>query len=287
MALLSSEPGIAERSSRYGGVLNLFVPVERAWHFRDLIRAILTRELASRFRGSMFGWMWAVAAPLVLMTGYTIVFSGIITVAHVGAHTTFGTRALLIFSGITIFSLVSELLYRGPVLLHEHASFIKKSIFPTETLAWIAVLRGLVYALISMAVLLLFELALTWQIPWTTLLVPLVILPLLAFLLGVTWFLMALGAFTRDIAHLMTTIVPLMMWMTPIFYGFSDIPERIRPWMRLNIIGDYVDMFRDLVIVGSIPSLTLYGACCAFSVATFALGYVFFIRYKSIIVDVI
>lgn len=272
---------------RYPGSLNIFAPLERAWHFRDLIRAILSRELASRFRGSTLGWMWAIAAPLVMMTAYTIVFSGIITIAHKGAPATFGSRALLIFTGITIFNFVSELLYRGPALLHEHAGFIKKSIFPTETLAWVAVLRGFVYMAISVGVLVLFKLVLTWQIPWTVVLIPVLLLSLLFFLLGITWFLMALGAFTRDISHLMTTVVPLLMWLTPIFYSFSDVPDRIKPWMRLNIIGDYVDMLRDIVIFGTVPALTMFAACFLFSFATFILGYVFFLRYKSIIVDVI
>jgi lipopolysaccharide transport system permease protein len=263
------------------------MPFERAWRFRDLIKAILSRELASRFRGSMFGWIWAIAAPLVMMMAYTVVFSGIVTVSHVGQPQSFGSRALLIFTGMTIFNFVSELLYRGPALLHEHAPFIKKSIFPTETLAWIAVLRALVYSGISFAVLLVFKLALTWNLPWTSVLVPFLVIPLLMLLLGATWFLMALGAFTRDIVHLMATIVPLLMWVTPVFYTFADIPVTIQPWMRLNIMADYVDMLRDIVLFGITPDLQLYGICVVVSSAVFFLGYAFFIQYKSIIVDVI
>jgi lipopolysaccharide transport system permease protein len=267
--------------------VNAITPIERAWHFRDLIRAILSRELASRFRGSVFGWIWAIASPLVMMTAYTVIFSGIIAVSRTTMHQSFGARALMIFSGITIFNFASELLYRGPGLLHEHAGFIKKSIFPTEALAWVAVLRAFVYTAISIGVLLAFKLALTWQLPWTIALMPFLLVPLLMFLLGATWFLMALGAFTRDIIHLMATILPLLMWITPIFYRFDDIPAKIRPWMHINILGDYIDMFRDIVLNGNVPDLQLYGACAAASFAVFVLGYVFFIRYKSIIVDVI
>lgn len=270
-----------------GANVNIVTPFERAWQFRDLIRAILSRELASRFRGSVFGWIWAIMSPLVMMTAYTIIFSGIIAVSRTTVHQSFGARALMIFSGMTIFNFITELLYRGPGLLHEHAGFIKKSIFPTEALAWVAVLRAFVYAAISMGVLFAFKLALTWQMPWTTLLTPLLIIPLLMLVLGTTWFLMALGAFTRDIVHLMATVVPLLMWVTPIFYRFDDIPATIRPWMHINIIGDYVEMFRDLVIAGVMPDPEMYGVCAAVSYTVFILGYVFFIRYKSIIVDVI
>ena len=245
------------------------------------------RELASRFSGSMFGWIWAIVSPLVMMGAYTVVFSGVLTIAGGGGQSSFGARSLVIFSGITLFSLFSELFYRAPGMLHEHAGFLKKSIFPSESLAWIAVFRALVYTAISFGVLLVFELVLTRHLPWTVLLVPLVIVPIVLFLLGCVWFFMALGAFTRDVVHLMATIIPLLMFVTPVFYRFSDMPENIRGWAQLNILGDYIEIVRDVVLYGRIPSLSVFAVCVVVSYAVFILGYNFFIRYKSIFVDVI
>jgi lipopolysaccharide transport system permease protein len=267
--------------------LGLIAPFERAWRFRELIRAILFRELASRFSGSILGWVWAVAAPLVMMLAYTVIFSGIFVLSHSSQPTPFGTRALLIFSGMTLFGLFTELLYRAPTLLHEHASYIKKSIFPTETLAWIAVFRALVYASISFGVLIVFKLAITRNLPTTALFTPLLVAPLVMLLLGSTWFLMALGAFSRDVTHLMATFVPLFMWITPVFYRLSDVPLAVRPWMRLNIMADYIEMFRGAVLVGVLPSTAMYATCALISYIVFIVGYTFFTRYKSIIVDVI
>jgi len=265
------------------------LPLERAWHFRDLIRVILGRELASRFRGSALGWIWAVISPLIMMAAYTVLFSGVVTLSRSSAHQSLGTRSLLIFSGITVFNFFAELLYRAPGLLHEHASFIKKSIFPSETLAWIAVLRAFVYAAISFGVLVVFKLILTWQLPWTIILVPFLVVPLIMFVLGAVWFLTALGTFTRDVVHLMATIVPLFMFITPVFYSFTDVPVDVRPWWRLNIVGDYIDLFRDAVLYGTVnaASLTLYGICFAVSYVVFRLGYAFFMQYKAVMVDVI
>lgn len=188
--------------------MNIVTPFQRAWQYRELIRAILSRELAVRFRGSILGWAWAIAAPLIMMAVYTVVFSGVISISATPQHHTIGTRSLLIFSGITLFNFLAELLYRAPGLLHEHEGFIRKSIFPVETLAWIAVLRASVYAGISLAVLLVFQLFLTWTIPWTVVLVPVVLAPFILFLLGSVWFLMALGAFTRDVMYLMVMLRP-------------------------------------------------------------------------------
>ena len=111
--------------------------------------------------------------------------------------------------------------------------------------------------------------------------------PFFLFLLGASWFLMALGSFTRDVAHLMISIVPVMMFATPIFYSIDDVPERLRPLIHLNLVGNYVEMIRDMLIAGRLPSPLLYGGTVAVSLVAFHFGYRFFMRYKSIFVDVI
>jgi lipopolysaccharide transport system permease protein len=196
--------------------LTLLTPLERAWHFRELIRAVVRRELAARFRGSILGWLWAIFGPLLMLTIYTYVFSSALGLR---SHTAHGIKnySLTIFVGLIVFNLFSEVAYRAPALLHENANFIKKSIFPSETLAWTATIRAIVYAGISFAVLLLFELVLVHWLPLTFFLLPFVIVPFFLFLLGVSWFLMALGSFTRDVTHLMASIVPVFMFATPIF----------------------------------------------------------------------
>jgi lipopolysaccharide transport system permease protein len=263
----------------------LFVPFERAWHHRELIRAVVRRELKSRFRGSMLGWVWAIAAPLVMLIAYTFIFSIALPVQAQNISIT--EYAGNIFCGLIVFNLFSELAYRAPLLLHEHASFVKKSIFPSETIAWIASIRGFVYAGISFIVLLVFRLVTAHWLPVTTLLAPLVILPFALMMLGIVWFLMGLGAFTKDVAHLMVSIVPIMMFATPIFYTLDQIPPQIVPWLKLNVVGDYIEMLRALVIQGQLPSPIMYVVCVVVSYGIFLSGYGFFIRYKSVIVDVI
>ena len=267
--------------------MDLLVPLQRAWHFRELIRAVVRRELAARFRGSILGWLWAIFGPLVMLTAYTIIFSNAVGVPQSAKSGGLQTYALSIFAGLTVFNLFSELAYRSPGLLHEHVHFIKKSIFPSETLAWTATIRALTYAAISFAILTLFTLVITHGIPMTALFVPFIIVPLVLFLLGACWFLMALGSFTRDVAHLMISIVPVLMFATPIFYSIDDVPAHLRIWVHLNLMGNYVEMIRDALIRGRMPSPFLYLGTVLVSLVVFRSGYRFFMRYKSIFVDVI
>jgi lipopolysaccharide transport system permease protein len=247
----------------------------------------LFRELAQRFNSSLLGWVWAILAPAVIMLGYAAVFTDIISISGATAHTSFAARSVLIFCGVVVFNFFAEILYRAPGLMHEHAAFVKRSIFPTEVLAWVAVLRTLVYFIISLGVLFAFELLLTHNIPVTALLLPLLLIPLVLFLMGATWFLMALGSFTRDVVHLMATIIPLLMLATPVFYISDNLPIPIRNWMKLNIMADYISMARDILIFNRLPGPVIYLSCVSMSYAVFVLGYAFFQKYKSILIDVI
>jgi len=269
------------------GQVTLVTPLQRAWHFRELIRAVVRRELAARFRGSILGWLWAIFGPLLMLTVYTYIFSSAIGLRSSAASHGVTNYSLQIFVGLIVFNLFSEVAYRAPALLHENANFIKKSIFPSETLAWTATIRAIVYAGISFAVLLFFEIIWMHWLPPTLLLLPFVVVPFFLFLLGVSWFLMALGSFTRDVTHLMASIVPVFMFATPIFYSVSDAPKAMQIVLRCNIMGDYVEMVRDLVLLNRLPGFLLYIGTVLVSLLIFRSSYRFFMQYKSVFVDVI
>src|SRR5262249_39906402 len=284
MSLLDLIRGKAARSAFE---MNLLTPFVNAWQHRELIRAVVRRELAVRFRGTILGWLWAIFGPLVMLGAYTVVFSHAVGLPASAKGGGAGSYALSIFAGLIVFNLFSELAYRAPGLLHEHAGVIKKSIFPGETLAWTAMIRAAVYAGISLCVLIVFELLATWRLPLTMVLLPFVVAPYFLFLLGTCWFLMALGSFTRDVAHLMISIVPVLMFATPIFYSIDDVPPDLRLYLRLNPIGNYVEMIRDLTLLGRLPGLFLYCGTVLGSIFVFFFSYRFFMQYKAVFTDVI
>jgi lipopolysaccharide transport system permease protein len=263
-------------------------PFERAWRNRELIRAVARREFISRFRGSLLGPLWAALSPLIMLLTYTALFS--VTVPQLSAGMSVTEYASSIFIGLIVFNLFSELAYRAPMLLHEHVNFVKKSIFPSETIAWTATIRAFTYAGVAFAVFIVFRLLTGGTIPLTILLTPFLVLPFALFILGVVWFLMALGAFTRDVAHIMASIVPVLMFATPIFYRLDQIAAMsgsVALWLRLNLVGDYIEMLRAVALDGRVPNIVGYLAVVAVSYAVFLGGYQFFMRYKSVIVDVI
>jgi lipopolysaccharide transport system permease protein len=260
-------------------------PFERAWQYRELIRAVVRRELKSRFRDSLLGWVWAVFAPLLLLAGYTVVFT-IAAPAAAGGVSTY-EYAASIFCGLVIFNVFSELIARAPTLLHEHSNFVKKSIFPSETIAWTSSIRAFVYGGISFVVLLVFLVAIGHGLEPTLLLAPIVLVPFFLLMLGTVWILMALGAFTKDVSHAIVSIAPVLMFVTPVFFRLQQLPPGFRPFLRLNLVGNYIEMLRDLALSGKFPDPILFIATVGASYAVFLIGYRFFHRYKAVIVDVI
>jgi lipopolysaccharide transport system permease protein len=260
-------------------------PFTRAWRHRELIRAVARREFISRFRGSALGPAWAVIAPLMMMLTYTTMFS--VTVPQLSNGESVLDYAANILLGLIAFNFFSELAYRAPMLLHEHVNFVKKSIFPSETIAWTATIRGCTYGAIAFGVFIVFRLLTGGSLPWTLALSPLIFAPFILMVLGIVWFLMALGAFTRDVAHVMASIVPILMFATPIFYTIGQVPERYKWIFYLNPLAVYIEMLRDVALHGRVPNLFAYLAVAALSYAIFVFGYQFFMRYKSVIVDVI
>jgi lipopolysaccharide transport system permease protein len=263
-------------------------PLLQMRYNREIILAILRRELASRFTGSAGGWLWAVAAPLFAIAVYTFAFTTKLQMTFVGEQGQAPiTYALFIFAGLIVFNFFSEMAYRSPMLLHEYAHFIKQTIFPSDMLAVISTLRAAAYTGIGAIVMLICIAAVKGGLPWTVILMPLIFIPLAAFLMGLSWFLCAIGAFTRDAGYLMINIVPLFMFLTPVFFAHTSRPP---PWdilLYLNALTAYVEVMRDLVLTGVLPNPLVVLWMLATSIFTFYFGYWFFDRYRNVIVDVI
>ena len=275
-------PGRLTRLGRF-----LRAPFVSAWHHRDLIGAILRRELHERFKGSMAGWVWAVLAPLISLVTYTLVFSGTVKLSNDPTVGSKADYALFIFGGLVAFNLFTEMAYRAPSLLHEYSHFIKQTMFPAEMLPIISTLRATAYASIALVVMLLAQLILGGTLSWTTLLLPLWLIPFVAFLIGLTWLLSAMGAFSRDTAYLMMTIAPLLMFMTPVFFSYDSMSERMRLLMYVNPLTGFIEILRDIVVFGQLPALFVCGWTVLYAAAMFWLGYWFFCRHQDGIADVI
>ncbi len=266
----------------------LLRPFTDAWHHRDLIEAILRRELRERFKGSMAGWIWAITAPLISLITYTVFFSGAVKLPNNSESTSAIDYGLFVFGGLVAFNFFTEMAYRAPSLLHEYSHYIKQTMFPAEMLAIISTLRAMTYASIGLVLMLLCQLFFSGHLLyWTVLLLPLWIVAFLAFLIGITWLLSAMGAFTRDTAYLMMTLAPVLMFATPVFWSHETLSPTMKLLMYANVMTGYIEVIRDIVVFGKVPDPWVAAWTTFVSLFFFWFGYWFFRRQQDAIADVI
>ena len=280
--VVANHGGLVTRMARF-----FAEPFTLSWRHRDLIVAILRRELRERFKGSVAGWVWAIFAPLLSLITYTAVFGGTATLPNNAAANSKIDYGLFIFGGLLAFNFFSEMAYRAPSLLHEYSHYIKQTMFPAEVLSIIATLRATFYATIGLVLMLGCQLIFAGTLHWTVLLLPVWFVVFLAFLLGLTWFLSALGAFTRDTAYFMMTIAPLMMFATPVFFSPEALSPTVKMLMYGNILTGFIEIVRDLVVFGKLPGAFISAWTLFLAAVTFWFGYWFFCARRDGIVDVI
>lgn len=289
--LLHFVDGKAVRSGDAGALARFFrflwEPFASSWHHRDLLATVLRRELQERFKGSVAGWVWAVVAPLLSLIVYSLVFQGAVSLPNNAKANSPIDYALFIFGGLIAFNFFSEMAYRAPSLLHEYAHYIKQTMFPPEMLPVISTLRATAYASIALVLMLSAHLMFTGFLHWTVVFLPLWFMLFLAFLMGLTWTLSAIGAYTRDAAYLMMTITPLLLFATPVFYSNEALSPHLKLLMYANILTGFIEILRDIVVFGKIPGLAVCAWTLFLSATMFWFGYWFFGRHREGIADVI
>jgi lipopolysaccharide transport system permease protein len=224
------------------------------WRHRFLVLQMARREVAGRYKGSVLGLMWSFFHPMLMLTMYTVVFSGVFN-ARWGQNGSGGTAgfALMIFSGMIVHALLAETLQRAPLLVVGNISYVKKIVFPLEILPAIAMGASLFHALVSLAVLLGAVWLVNGAIPATALLLPLIWAPLIVMALGFAWVLASLGVFLRDVAQTMGLLSTVLLFTSPVFYPVSAVPASLRPWMSLNPLTFAIEQTRTVLLDGAMP----------------------------------
>ena len=224
------------------------------WRHRELTATLARREVVGRYRGSLVGIAWSFFNPLLMLAVYTFVFS-IVFKARWGVDLEQGSGgfAVILFVGIIVHSILAECLNKAPALVLGNTNYVKRVIFPLEVLPWVTLASALFHAAISTVVLLVVRALLVQSIPWTTVLFPLVLAPYALLLLGLTSLLAALGVYVRDIAQLMGILTAALMFLAPIFYPITAIPEPYRWMLYLNPVTWVVEQSRNVLIAGVVP----------------------------------
>ncbi len=257
------------------------------WRNRELLQLMIRREVLGRYRGTYFGVLWSFIHPLLMLLVYTFVFSTVFKSRWPGGQESTGAFALILFAGLLAFNLFSECIGSAPTLVVQHANYVKKVVFPLEILPVVRAGAALVHAGIALLVwLLVYMLFLGWPHA-TVFLVPLVFLPLIGVVLGLSWFLSALGVYVRDLGQFVGLLVTALMFLSPVFYPVSALPERFHFWMYLNPLTIVIEMLRATLYWGDVSHVSVWLGMSFFSLLVAWLGFAWFQKTRQGFADVL
>jgi ABC-type polysaccharide/polyol phosphate export permease len=256
------------------GLLTLF-------RFRLLIQSLVSRELKARYRGSVLGFFWSFINPLLLLLTYGLVFTVMLPVKR---SANMEPYFVFLFCGILPWTFFQASVGEAAGVLIAGGNLIKKVLFPAEVLTVVNVTANLVHFLLGLPVLLFF-LAWSHRLTWTALLFPLPLLVQFVFTLGLALFVSALTVHFRDVQNILTHVLHLWFFASPILYLYNDTHGGMRWLLRLNPMAHVIVSYQQILFDGAFDHWSGLGAAGLCAIAMYAFGAFFFERLRDTLAE--
>ncbi|MBQ0720511.1 MAG: ABC transporter permease [Gammaproteobacteria bacterium] len=255
---------------------------------RQLILQMTKREVIGRYKGSFLGLIWSFVNPVLMLTVYTFVFAVVFKAKWgIGGEDSKTQFAVVLFVGLIVHALFAEVLNRAPGLILANTNYVKKVVFPLEILPVITLGAALFHSFISLVVLLSAFTLFNGFMHWTVVFIPLILLPLVILTLGLAWILASLGVFLRDVGQTIGIITMAMMFLAPIFFPVTALPEELRPLIMVNPLTFIIVQAREVLIWGHTPNWAGLGIYTAAASAVAWAGYAWFQKTRKGFADVL
>ncbi|WP_071813643.1 MULTISPECIES: ABC transporter permease [Pantoea] len=278
---------ILQQQKKHG--TSLFSLCKNTYQNRNIIFEMTKRDIVSRYKGSVMGLMWSFINPIFMLAVYTIVFSEVFNARWGGgsANESKTQFAIILFAGLIVHGIFSEVLTKSPVLILNNANYVKKVVFPLESFPIIALFSACFQAIINTVVLLLAFMLANGFIHWTIVLIPVVFIPLMILTLALSYIISSLGVFLRDLGQFITLVVTVVLFLSPVFYPLSAVPAKYQSIILLNPLTFIIEQTREVIIWGHIPNLTGLLIYTLISLLTLWFGYFWFQKTRKGFADVI
>lgn len=240
---------------------------------RYLLGQLIKRDVLLRYRGAYFGVLWVFLNPLIMLGIFTFVF-GYIFQSRWPALSDSIPFALNLYCGLIAFYIFGETVGRAPGAVRDYPNYVKKIIFPVEILPLVPMGAALIHALFNTTIL-VSALALSGHLNSTFMLYPVLLLPLVLFSLGLAWFLSAWGVFLKDMSQIVPIFVQMFMFLSPVFYPSSAVPDLIKPVYTLNPLAPVIEASR-AALAGNTIDWYSWLIALGLGLSAFVLGQAFF-----------
>jgi len=254
---------------------------------RELIWELVKRDFIGRYKGSFMGVAWSLFHPLLMLAIYTVVFSVAFKARWGTGEESKVAFAVVLFSGMIVHGFFAECLNRAPDLIVSHPHYVKKVVFPLEILPWTILFSALLHLLVSFGVLLVFCLLAHITVQYSTLFIPIILLPLILLTLGLTWLFASLGVYLRDLSQGMGIVTTVLLFLSPVFYPTDALPESYRTLVMWNPITLPITQLRDLMLWNRPIQWSQWGVAMATGITASYLGHWWFQKTRKGFADVL
>jgi homopolymeric O-antigen transport system permease protein len=242
--------------------------------YRDLILALVSRELKVRYRRSAIGFTWTMLQPLLTMLVLQVVFSSIFRF-----KLAYGNYPVYALAGILFWNFFSQSIVASMNSLKGNAQLLKKLPIPREVFPLATVISGVINLCLALVPLLLILLVTRHPLTPALLFLPVSILLAAIFTLGAGLLLSPLAVFFSDVVEMIGVLLSILLYLTPIFYPMSILKDsRYLPLVRFNPVRSILEVFRDPIYLGKIPPLTHLSVCVGIALAALVIGAIAFRR---------
>ena len=216
----------------------------------ELIVQLSKREVFNRYRGSKLGLAWTAINPLIMLSIYTLVFSQIFNARWETESINNGTVqfGLNLYCGLNVFNVFSEVASKAPMLITGNPNYVKKVVFPLHTLGVSLTISAAVHSAISLAILSIAKLILEGRITLNLYQIAIAWIPLYLGCLVMAWLISTIAVFARDIEQIINAVISMTMFLSPIFYPKSALPEKIQWIATINPLASVIENSRKIIM---------------------------------------
>lgn len=216
--------------------------------YKDLVKQLVTKDIKLKYRRSFLGYLWSILNPLLIMAVMVVVFSQIF-------RFDVENYPVYLIIGQTLFNFMSEATNQAIYSILGNAPLLKKVYVPKYIFTLSRVTSSLVNLVFSLGAMLIVFIVTKVQFSWYMLLIPIVLIELYIFCLGLGLFLAQAAVFFRDIQYIYSVFITVWMYLTPVFYPITILPDNIRNLVvSLNPMYFYIDQFRTIVLEQQFPA---------------------------------
>lgn len=257
-------------------------------HSLSLTRRLASRQIQMRYRDSMLGIAWAVVSPMVLALIYTVIYSTVFKAKWFVSPGNEESFALVLYSGLVLFLLFADVLNTAVAVIESNAVLVKRTTMQSHLIPLSASLGALITFAFSLVPLVILYAVLKGVPPVTVLLYP--------FVVAICWLIVtALGLLTasiapyfRDLRQVMPLITTSLLFLSPIFYQVSALPDGLRSVLtKVNPLMTLIPSSQDLLFLGQVPALLPLFKWTVVGLALFALGLAVFNKASKGFADVL